>query len=166
MSYRSSLNRTLSGSLESKQDFETNVDRLTAFSLATRLGTLLQRLRYAMDSTCHTDALAALRQAAGVSREAADCALHEWLGDTCRRCGGAATIMVQAEGGGEKPLECPSCQGHPGKHRFSDMERASYLRVSLAAARRMQAQIRRAHEVIGTADRQVNSTMAKHLQDE
>ena len=161
MSYRSSLSRTLHGSLEgSDSDHQSNLDRLTAFSLATRLGTLLYRLKYDLDSSVHNDAVSALRQAAGVSLEAASVAISEWLDPNCKRCGGKAQMKVA-----EKLILCPACTDHPGKHRFSDQSRASFLRVSLGTAKRMSGAIRRAHETIGSADRHVSGTMSAQLKD-
>ena len=161
MSYRSSLSRTLHGSLEgSDSDHQSNLDRLTAFSLSTRLGTLLYRLKYDLDSSVHNDAISALRQAAGVSLEAASVAISEWLDPNCKRCGGKAQMKVA-----EKLILCPACQDHPGKHRFSDQSRASFLRVSLGTAKRMSGAIRRAHETIGSADRHVSGTMSAQLKD-
>ena len=165
MSYRSSLSRSLHGSLEgSDSHHQSNLDRLTAFSFAGKannsLGTLLYRLKYDLDSSVHADAISALRQAAGVSLEAASVAISEWLDPNCKRCGGKAQMKVA-----EKLILCPACTDHPGKHRFSDQSRASFLRVSLGTAKRMSGAIRRAHETIGSADRHVSGTMSAQLKD-
>lgn len=164
--YRESLPSTLeSGLQEAAGDDIRPVDRLRAFSFSPRTGTLLWRLMYDLDSSVYNDLVIALvHELENIPRSFVELALHEYLSPQCKRCNGSKSLILKTETGADKRQDCPTCQG-TGKHRYSDADRAAYLRVSVQSVRRKAKKIARVTELLSGYDRQVNWKMGLKLSD-
>jgi hypothetical protein len=129
---------------------EPPVVRIGALAAAPRFGTLLVRLKAGNDARAYAPCVLIIagklpRQVGfGIRKRIADCALREWIVDGCHACMGSGVAMM-----GNKKIACHACQG-TGKHRYSDGERASQLKVANAGkwARLMM----QAHRAIAGAD--------------
>lgn len=156
--FRASLSHTLSGSLQDAQERETAIDRVRAFSTAPRLGTLLYRVKYALDGSALKPAIAKLAEVADVTPEIADLAIHEWVSPECRSCRGAQELIID-----QKRVKCPKCEGL-GVHAYDDKERSIYLRCSIGVAKQCRAAISKAHATITAHDIAVNGRMNRELE--
>lgn len=156
--FRASLSRTLTGSLEDAEDHETNSDRLRALAVSTtRLGSLLMRLKWNADSTCHRPAIIELAKLADSTIELAELAIHEWYDQKCKRCRGAQLVIDK------KHVTCPKCNG-TALHRVSDRERAAYLRCSIGKAKQYDKALKKLHETISEHEGPVNGRMNRELE--
>lgn len=155
--FRATLSTTLNGSLQ-PAEHEANVDRLGAFAVSTtRLGSLLLRLKYDADSTCHRPAIIELATLAGSTIELAELAISEWYDQKCRRCRGAQLTI------NKKHVTCPKCNG-TALHRVSDRERAAYLRCSIGKAKQYDKALKNLHKTISEHEGPVNGRMNRELE--
>lgn len=121
---RESVAAALRSGLKDSPERETPLDRLTAFSGASRLGTLLWRLKYANDAKAFKPAswLVARALPRHISNSlrisVAGRALKEWCLSMCETCRGAKQIPE-----GDKLVDCRTCQA-TGKRRHTDHDRA------------------------------------------
>lgn len=121
---RESIASALDSGLKDSPERETPVERLTAFAGASRLGTLLWRVKYGNDRRSIKPA--AFLIAKGLPRYLSNSmrltiahrALKEWCLHMCTVCRGAKEVLD-----GEKLVPCRSCDGS-GKHRHTDADRA------------------------------------------
>ena len=163
--YRASFSRTLEGSLVDKPDNEANIDRLTAFSLASNeLGSAWWRLAYDLDSSAYDPALKALQALTNVQKALCELVLHEALDPHCKFCRGAKELVLTNDTGGLVRKVCTHCKG-TGIHRFSDKERSKWLKWSMASVRRHSKQIQKVYDTLQTADRRVSAGMHERLID-
>ena len=121
---RETVASALDSGLRDSPERETPLDRVAAFAGASRLGTLLWRLKYANDPRAFKPASLLIgkklpRNLHGSMRiTIAQRALKEWCLGMCAVCKGAKEVMR-----GDKMVECKTCDG-TGKHRHTDADRA------------------------------------------
>ena len=161
MSFRSSLGRDLSSSLESSYH-EMPVDRIAAFSRAGRLGTLLWRLKYGHDPAAWRRTVNLLAVDAGIptdqGRRLCGMVIREWLDPNCPDCNGARELIA-----GDRRIVCPRCEGL-GLRRYSDHARARFMGIPVAHWRALSGLYSRVLERLTHAERQVSATMHIELE--
>jgi hypothetical protein len=124
---RESIGTALYCGLMERDDRDTPVTRIAAFSMSPRLGTLLWRLKYANDAKAHKPAMLIIASKLPrhfplpYKQRVAEAALREWLHDSCRVCNGARELVTET-----LRIACTGCEGS-GKHRYSDKERERNL---------------------------------------
>ncbi len=120
---RETVASALDSGLKDSPERETPLDRVTAFAGASRLGTLLWRLKYANDPRAFKPASLLIgkklpRNLHGSMRiTIAQRALKEWCMPMCETCNGAKEVMR-----GDKMVECKTCNG-TGKRRHTEVDR-------------------------------------------
>lgn len=157
--YRARLNQTLTGSLLESETHESNVTRLTAFSIAAdAIAGPLWRVAYAQDSSVMGELISTLAQLYGTTAQLAELALHEHLSSSCESCQGRG----QLKDGRSVVIECKTCAGS-GLRRFSDRSRAHYLQTSMAQARKHAKTLTKLASALGAADKRLNAKMGAKL---
>jgi len=155
--FKASFGRDLTASLESGVQ-EMPVDRIAAFSRASRLGTLLWRLKWGFDATVYKRTTELLADEAHTSPKMAEMLIREWLNPNCEACRGAKETILC-----DRRILCPKCQGL-GLKRYSDHARARFMDMRLEDWREISGQVKRVTQRLNRAERLVNSTMHYELE--
>lgn len=154
-------------SLEWSEQLERAVDRVAAGGMATAFGLNLWKSRYGLEVKAYQDALGELRRRAiaRFSRSETDLlwklcdqAMHEYLSQHCRTCLGAREMVA-----GDKRITCPDCSGF-GVHRYSDFERARFMKISYAMAKHSANKLRWLVNELMTEDSNTNAEIARQLE--
>jgi len=154
---REAFAHTLRSSLTwDDSDHERAIDKLTAFSYADRLSTLLWRLKYGNDASAYKPVIFLLAKTLkplnrNISIKIAEQAIHEWLFPLCPTCQGTKERMA-----GELRVVCRACSG-VGVNRFSDRER------ELKIGGHFPKQIQTLHNLITGSDIKPGREMRKRL---
>lgn len=122
--FREIIGRDLASSLEADYS-EVPIDRIGAFSKASRLGTLLWRLKFSHDAAAYKPAVLLLAKyeqlGTPIGTRLVELAIKEWLLPQCQFCNGAKEMII-----GLKRVICPQCEGY-GMRRYTDRERNAFL---------------------------------------
>lgn len=166
MNLRESYASTHHASLKWSPDHERAIDKVAASGRCDELGILLWKLKYMSESWALKKTreelikrhLERFKHEVDTLRSLViDQCLHEYLSDKCQWCKGAKEMIVN-----ERRVVCDACQGH-GIRKYSDVDRARYMKQSLGRVKTLQRQFTYIHETIGTLDRSVNQMMAYQL---
>lgn len=146
---REAISKSLSSSLEwDDSEHQRAIDKLTAFSYAEKLGTLLWRVKYFNDASSYRPAVFLLAKALprlnkGIAIKVSQQVMNEWLYGFCQVCLGAKEVLS-----GEHVILCNSCGGS-GVRKYTDAERAKAIGANCA---NMGKQIKLLHDIIGGID--------------
>jgi hypothetical protein len=135
-----------------------NIDTVQALALSDRLGGRLLKMKWAADSGLHEQVIELLIQRAKVSRPAALLGLHEYMESACSVCQGRERMEIN-----DRVIVCTACAGHPGIKRYSDRERAAYLRISLAKAKRLEKSLQKVRDVIDSMEKEAHNQAVARL---
>ncbi len=160
MSIQRSVVRALhSTHLEHDPDQETAIDRVMALGHADPLGSLLWRLKWSDDLSVQPAVLHLLvrrtrsHESLSMIQRVCALALHEYLHDLCRPCGGRG-IVIAANG---VKSRCSACRGE-GTETPSPSRRAQRLRVSETEYLRVyDSRVARARGCIERASKSVSA---------
>jgi len=135
------------------------------------LGLAIWKMRYGLESVAYKEVRKQLIllyrakrsqfETQGVVEAIVDNCLHEFMADNCRVCKGATEVLF-----GELKMTCPECGGL-GKHRYSDKERAIFMKMAQERVKhgtRISTNIHWLLNVINTLDVKVNFQMANQLE--
>lgn len=157
MNFRASFGHDLQSTLESGSH-EMPVDRIAAFSRASRLGTLLWRLKYGFDASVYQRTADLLATEAHTTSKLAEMLIREWLNPACEACRGAQELILE-----DRRILCPKCGGL-GLKRYSDHARARFMEMSVEDWRKLSNQVKRVMEALTRAERLVSATMHAELE--
>ena len=155
---RKSLSRRLNGSLQPDDVHLVNIDTVQAIALSDHLGARLLKMKWADDSGLHEQVIELLIHRARVSRPAAVLGLHEYMESACSVCQGRERMEI-----GDRVIVCTACAGHPGTKRYSDRERAAYLRVSLASVKRLNGPLQKVRDMIDSWEKEAHNQAVARL---
>ena len=167
MNLREGYAATHHASLKWSADHEKAVDKVAASGLCDELGVLLWKVKYMSESWAYKKAREELikrhqerffGEVDTLRSSVVDQCLHEFLSDKCKWCKGAKEMIV-----GERRVVCDACQGY-GIRKYTDSDRAKYMKQSLGRIKSLQRQFNFLHDLIGTLDRKVNSMMCEQLE--
>jgi hypothetical protein len=155
---RKSLSRRLTGSLQPDDINLANIDTVQAVALADRLGARLLKMKWAADSSTHENVIELLIRRAKVSRAVAILGVHEYMESACSVCQGRERMEI-----GTRVIVCTACANHPGIKRYSDRDRAAYLRISLARARRLSSSLHKVRDTIDSWEKEAHNEAVARL---
>lgn len=157
MNFRASFGHDLSSTLESGSH-EMPIDRIAAFSRASRLGTLLWRLKYGFDASVYQRTADLLASESHTTTQLAEMLIREWLNPNCEQCGGNCEYLIS-----DKRIVCPKCNGL-GLKRYSDHARARFMDMTVEDWRKVSNQVKRVMDTLTRAERLVSATMHAELE--
>lgn len=129
-----------SGNLAWSETGPTDVDYVAARGMSgEKLGAILEALKWGNQHKAYGHAVHLLgkrfheRTGRNVLIRLVHAAIHEWMDENCRKCGGRGTITKERG----VVVECSKCNG-TGVHQHTDYERSHMASLSVAAWKRYE----------------------------
>lgn len=162
MNLRETLGAAFESSDLSTKPGESDVDRIAAMGLVTRLGSKLWRLKYGNDPKAFKTAYLLLAKRLGwrdtLLVRLCDLAVREWCLPMCGTCHGAKEIIE-----GDLRIVCAECEGI-GVKRYTDRERERLLGIPPRAWEKWAKKYEKAQEALTTEEIRVNTVLNLQLE--